>query len=118
MSAEEVVREEPIYSEEAVAVEAPVEAKPEPPPKPTVISSEDRLKVENLDLKMKNIQLQLQIMQSELQKAMTLRGGYVKEMEDMRRHFIATYGADLASIKINDDGSFAPLQGVLPLPVK
>jgi len=83
---------------------------------PNKIELQDRLRAENLQLKLQNIQLQLQVMHADLQKALQSRNMLVAEMTKLREEFMAKYGVDLATIQIHEDGSYSKVgtQGQTP----
>lgn len=78
---------------------------------PTTIDLVDRLRAENLNAKMQNVQLQLQLMQSELQKALSSRNELATQAQTLRDEFREKYGVALERLKINDDGTYAEVQG-------
>lgn len=82
---------------------------PPPAPSPPRVSKEDRLEVENLQVKLQNVQLQLQIMQADLAKALHTRDEYVKKFKEKREYFLQTYGVDLTQITIDDEGNITRL---------
>lgn len=81
-----------------------------PKAKPERIKPEDRLRAENLMLKLQNVQLQLQVMQADLAKALGSRQAIQLEMEKLRKEFLEIYGVDLATINIADDGTYSTNQ--------
>jgi|HigsolmetaAR201D_1030396.scaffolds.fasta_scaffold28937_3 hypothetical protein len=107
---------EPVPESEPKARRHAIPQGPPPPPKPTKVSKEDRLEVENLQLKLQNVQLQLQIMQADLAKALHTRDEYVKKFKEMREYFHKKYGVDLISITIDEDGNISQLPPNAKLP--
>ena len=84
-------------------------AEPAPPPKPSKVSKEDRLELENFQVKLQNVQLQLQIMQADLAKALTERNTLVEGMKKKREEMQDKYGVDIARVTIADDGTITPI---------
>lgn len=91
------------------AVEAPSAPVEEPKKGPVVIAKEDRVELENFQLKLHNVQLQMQIMQADLAKALGTRDQLVAGMKKKRDELMQKYGIDIATVQINDDGTVVPL---------
>ncbi len=82
------------------------------------ISLEDRMRAENLQLQMENIQKDLQLIQLQVQGKVSQRDLLLQKMNALRDEFKQKYDIDLASVKIEDDGSVTasptPAPGTLP----
>jgi hypothetical protein len=70
------------------------------------VSTEDMLRVQNLQLRMEKIQVDLQLLQMNIQQKLQQRDTIVLEMNKFKDEFQAKYGLDLATAKINEDGSW------------
>ena len=79
------------------------------PPKPARLSEVDRLKLENISLKLLNIG-------SQFEKLVAARSGFSRQFDALRTEYLERYGIDIAVTKIDEDGSFCgPLvQGMRP----
>lgn len=91
---------------EPVPVESTWQERHDATPKPTVLTKEDRLELENLQLKASNIQLQLTVMQADIQKAIAERDVVVKAMADKRQEVLEKYGVDIATVRVGPKGEF------------
>lgn len=97
---------EDVKSDEQVVTSAP---EPEAKKGPVVVAKEDRVELENFQLRLQNVQLQMQIMQADLAKALGERDRLVVSMRNKRDEILKKYGIDIAAVKINDDGTVTPL---------
>lgn len=77
--------------------------------KVTVVERVDRLEAELLQTQMQNVQYQLQLMQHEMTKALDTRNTLMQRMVAFRETFQAKYGADLAQVTIQEDGTLVPV---------
>jgi hypothetical protein len=84
------------------AVPAPPPAKPAGPVK---LSEVDRLRAENLFVKGQNIQLQIGHLQKDLQRAQVEGLEVNKKIIALRDEFLKSYGIDLETAQIQDDGT-------------
>ncbi len=76
----------------------------EPTPAPR-LSAEERLKIENLHLKVQNLLLQQQQMQADIQKSVEMRLGFQQEMADLQKELGDRYGVDMTKVRILPDGT-------------
>lgn len=71
----------------------------------TIISTEDRLRAENLQLRLENIQGKLKSIQNEIQHTLEGRDNVLKDMNKLREEFQSKYNVDLAKVAIMPDGT-------------
>jgi hypothetical protein len=81
-----------------------IDAAPPAPAKPIKLSELDRLKLENVSLKLMNIGQQFEKLTEE-------RARCSRQFDDLRKEYRERYGVDVATTRIDADGSFA---GILP----
>ncbi len=79
-----------------------------------IVSAEDRLKAENLQLRLETIQYKLQGFQAELQRVLETRNAVVTDMQALQQEFLQKYNIDLTKVAIMPDGSVKDL----PQPVR
>jgi hypothetical protein len=75
------------------------------PPKPTRLSEVDRLKLENISLKLLNIG-------NQFEKLTAARAGFSRQFDELRKACIERYGIDITTTRIDEEGNF--LQPGLP----
>ena len=95
-----------------VPAPAPLEAEPA---KPSVVTSEDRLRVENLQLRLEKAQLEITLTTSQLNERVKVRGDLLRAAESLRQEMMGKYGIDLYAGRINDDGTFVMNPGQRPI---
>lgn len=91
------MKEEPVIAEKEVKA-----------PATKTVPVEVRLKVELLASKMQNVQLQLQNIQHAVQQQLSARDQLQREMSSLRLELLQTYGFDLATHYLNEDGVPVP----------
>lgn len=74
-----------------------------------VVATEDRLRAENLTLKLENVQARMQSIQSEIQRLLESRNTIVGDMNKLKDEFIQKYGIDLTKVAIMPDGTVQEL---------
>jgi len=75
---------------------------------PVRVSQEDRLRIENLQLKLDKVHLEITLTTQQLMERTKLRGELVSAFQPMREEYMTKYGIDLLAGKIEDDGTFKP----------
>lgn len=71
------------------------------PPKPDRLSEIDRLKLENVSLKLLNIGQQFERLSAD-------RAMLSEQFDALRRDCLITYGVDVATTRVDSDGKFGP----------
>jgi len=71
----------------------------EVPPKPTRLSENDRLRLENVSLKLMNIG-------NQFQQLTAARAELSRKFDELRKECIERYGIDVATTRIDEEGNF------------
>lgn len=69
------------------------------PPKPSRLTEVDRLKLENVSLKLMNVGVQFEKLAIE-------RARLSRQFDELRKECLERYGVDIATTKIDEDGNF------------
>ena len=75
-------------------------------PSPVKIEDVDRLRAENMQLKMDKVTLEIALTTQQLVDRGKVRAGLGQEIMAMQAEYRTKYGIDLLAGKINDDGTF------------
>lgn len=70
-----------------------------PPPKPTRLSEVDRLKLENVSLKLLSVGHQFEKLTAE-------RARFSRQFDELRKECFERYGVDIAVTRIDEEGNF------------
>lgn len=69
------------------------------------LSEVDRLRLENLSVKIQNLDLQIKQLKDDVIKATQMRIDFVKQHEAIRTEFQKTYGIDINTVSFLPDGT-------------
>lgn len=87
-----------------------LEAAPQVPAGPKKLEDNDRLKIENLFLKVENYRLQGERLQQDIVTCVQMRQKAQAEMHALQQELSAKYGCDFMKAKILPDGTIVPAQ--------